>query len=74
MKATIKIMGKEYHGEGKTIAEALENISYTGFSRFKSMLMVNGKTVVLIPQQTQRLFSPVKMVRDIAIKNLSLRF
>jgi hypothetical protein len=74
MEATLTIMGKKYVGKGKTASEAIEAISYKGFARFKSVLTLNGKTMVLMPLQTMRLFAPSKMIREVAIKNLTLRF
>lgn len=74
MKATLEIMGKKYVGEGKTVSEAIGAIQYKGFARFRSTITINGKMIILIPMQTLRLFSPNKMVREVNIKNLSLRF
>lgn len=78
MKATIAIAGKKYSAEGVTVQEALSSLPYKGFSKLKSILtVVDGKkekTVVLPPLQTVRLFSKNKMMKDIAVKSLSLKF
>lgn len=78
MKATITIAGKKYSSEGITTQEALSSLPYKGFSKLKSILtVVDGKkekTVVLPPLQTVRLFSNNKMMKDIAVKTLSLKF
>lgn len=78
MKATITIAGKKYSAEGATVQEALSSLPYKGFSKLKSILtVVDGKkekTVVLPPLQTVRLFSNNKMMKDIAVKTLSLKF
>lgn len=72
--ATIKIHGKDCSAEGETVTEALENLSFQGFSRTQSRLTVGEKTIVLYPQQTFRLFSLNPMMRSIAIKQTALRF
>lgn len=79
MKATIEILGKKYTGEGKTVSEALLNLPYKGFPKLKAMLTVikddkTEKTIVLMPLQTQRLFAPSPLMREIAIKNTAIRF
>ena len=74
MKAVISIMGKKYEGEGETPLEAIRNIPYKGFPRLKSILVVGNKEVILSAMQTQRLFAPNPMMREVNTKSISLRF
>ena len=74
MKAVIVIMGKKYEGEGETIAQAISNIPYAGFARFKALLTVGDKTKVLTPVQTMKLFSKSPLMKEIALKQTALRF
>lgn len=74
MKAIIDIMGKKYEGEGDTPRDAIASIEYKGFARAKSLLTIGEKTVVLTHVQTMKIFSPNKMMRDIAIKQVALKF
>ena len=76
--ATIKILGKEYMATGETVKEALAQLPYSGLTMVKSFLTIKGenyeKTVFLPPIQTKRLFAPNKLAKEIAIKQISMRF
>ena len=79
MKANIVIFGKMFSGEGKTPTEAIGNIKVTGFVKAKSLLTVAydnnaERTIVLNPYQTQRLFAPNALMREIALKTTANRF
>lgn len=78
MIATITILGKKYTGEGKTAQEAIGNLNYKGFAKTKALLTVSDgekeKTIVLYPAQTQRLFAPQPLTKEIAVKQTALRF
>lgn len=78
MKATLTILGKKYEAKGTTPTEAISKLSYGGFARLKSVLTINDgekeKTVVLYPTQTLRLFSKNELMREIAIKQVALKF
>ena len=78
MKGIIKIYGKDYTSEGKDVKECLENLPYKGFSRVISTLTIKDnekeKSVVLYPRQTQRLFSLSPMMKEIAVKQIGMRF
>ena len=76
--ASIKIFGKEYKATGGTVAEAIAGLSPVGFTKTKSILTIsNGKESkdrFLPPLATYRLFSQSKLMREVAIKNISLMF
>lgn len=74
IQATILINGRKFTGEGESARAALESIPYKGFAKFKSVLVIGKKEVVLLPMQTQRLFSPNPTIREVALKQLVLRF
>jgi len=74
MKATIKILNKEYVAEGETVKEALENLGYKGFAKLNSVLTIKEKTVYLAPMRTQRLFALSPLMRQIAIKQIAMLF
>jgi len=74
MKATINILGKNYEAEGETARQALEGLEYKGFAKVKSVLTVGEKAIVLSHTQTQRLFSQSPMMKEIAVKQVALRF
>lgn len=79
MKATIVIFGKMFSANGETPVEALTNLKVTGLAKAKSLLTVSydnntEKTIVLNPYQTQRLFSPNPLMREIALKSTANRF
>lgn len=78
LTASIKILGKIYTSKGKTVAEALANLQPVGVTKGSSILSIsNGERSrdrVLNTIQTYRLFSPSKLTREIALKNISLLF
>lgn len=77
IKATIKILGREYKSTGETVVECLNNLK-PGFAKAKSVLTVEkGKEkreriLGVIP--TSRLFSPSPTVREAATKQTALLF
>lgn len=75
--ASIKILGKIYTATGATKREALENLK-PELGRGVSIITVSTgdkrKEKVLAPMQTMRLFSPSKLMREIALKNTALLF
>ena len=75
--AKIKVLGKVYSSSGSTAKEAIENLS-PGTVKGVSILSIskgsNMKDKVLTHQQTFRLFSGSKLMREIAIKNTSILF
>ena len=76
--ASIKILGKKYEAKGATAHEAIGNLKVGGFVKSMSVLeIVHGevrKSRVFPPLQTARLFSPSPMMREIAIKNVSIMY
>lgn len=79
MKATIVIFGNMFSANGETPLEAISNLKVTGLTKAKSLLTVSyennaERTIVLNPYQTQRLFSPNALMREIALKSTANRF
>lgn len=72
--ASIKILGKHFNSTGSTVREAIENLKPEGKCAGMSILTVNGKDRVIGGMQTVRLFSASKLMREIALKNISLMF
>ena len=76
--ATIKVLGKKYEAKGATALEAIEKLKVGQVVKGVSVLEVsNGevrKSKILSGPQTFRLFSVSPMMRDVAIKNVSLMF
>ena len=77
-KSSIKIFGKIHTAEGSSVQEAIANLAPPGVSRGMSILAVTkgDKTVdkILNTFQTSRLFSPARLVREIALKNTVMKF
>lgn len=76
--ASIKILGRTYTSSGKDVREAIEALKLGGVAKGVSILeIVHGKkrkSVILPPPTTFRVFSSSGTVREIALKNLGLRF
>lgn len=77
IKAKIKVLGKTYTSQGKTIPEAIGNLK-PGIAKGMSILTIqNGDKTqdrVLPHIMTQRIFSPSPTTRLINIKQISMRF
>ena len=74
MNASIKIFAQTFHAKGETPLEAIGNLKVTGLTKAKSILTVGERTIVLNPYQTQRLFAPSSLMREIALKTTANRF
>ena len=79
MNATIVIFGKHFTAQGDTPIEAIGNLKVVGLTKAKSLLTVSygnnaERTIVLNPYQTQRLFAPNALMREIALKTTANRF
>lgn len=74
MMATLDILGKKYSGEGKTPVEAIGAIDFVGNPRGKALLSIGEKNVVLSAWQVARIVSKHPLTKNIAIKQLALRF
>lgn len=74
LKATIQIFANKFESKGNTPLEAISNLKVTGFTKARSVLTVGERTIVLNPYQTQRLFSPSALMREIALKSTANRF
>ena len=76
--ASLKIFGKITSSVGATLSEALASLAPQGKVMGRSILTISSGLVskdrVLNPAQTFRLFSPNKMTREIALKNIALLF
>lgn len=77
-EAIIRVFGKIYKANGSTPIEAISNLKVTGKAAGASVLAVsNGKDKrdrILNSGQVMRLFSQSKLMREIALKNLSMLF
>lgn len=74
MKATVLIFGNKFEAKGETPIEAIGNLKVVGLTKAKSILTVGERTIVLNPYQTQRLFAPNALMREIALKSTANRF
>lgn len=75
MKAAIKVMGREYSAEGETVQEAIGNLVVPhGAARGAAVLSVDDQKIILAARQAQNLFNPSPAIREVHIKNISLRF
>lgn len=76
--ALIKVFGKTFTAKGSTVKEAIENLNVGKLNKGVSVLQIthNGSSSskILPSVQTARLFSPSPLTREVAIKNVSLRF
>lgn len=77
IEVSLQNMGKTHKAKGKTVMEALEKIK-PGAVAGKSILVIsNGENKVerVLPHIiAKRAFTTVGMVREVALKNLSLMF
>jgi hypothetical protein len=78
VEAEIKILGKVFSSKGQDVKEALNNLKVGHVPKTMSVLKVKKdggeRSRVLLPKQTFRLFSPMPLMREIAIKQISLLF
>ena len=74
MIAKIKIFSNTFEAKGDTPLEAIGNLKVVGLTKAKSLLTVGERTIVLNPHQTQRLFAPNALMREIALKTTANRF
>ena len=76
--ASIKVLGKVYTSTGSSTKEAIENLKAGNVAKGMSVLTLsrgkNSHSVILPPNQTFRLFTPSRLMREIAIKQISMRF
>lgn len=77
-KAEVKVLGKLYDAEGKSVLEAISNLKPEGVVKGVSILKVSKGEVsvdkILSTIQTARLFSQSKITREVALKNASMLF
>jgi len=76
--ASVRILGKTYVAKSSDLRKAIESLDVGKVAKGVSILEVSHgdskKSVILPPAQTFRVFSSSGMVREIAMKNLLLRF
>lgn len=75
--ASIKIMGVTYSAEGKTIRQAIEGLKPKNAKSSAILYISNGeitKERIIGMPIVMRLFSFSKLMREIALKNVSLLF
>ena len=76
--ASIKILGRVYNSTGESVKEAIENLKPEGKCAGTSVLSITKGEVkkdrILTSMQTFRMFSLSPMMKQIAIKNVSLMF
>lgn len=77
-KASIKVLGKIYTSEGGTGPEALSSLKVGNVAKGMSILTLSNGTLtkekVLPSNATSRLFSPSRLTREIALKNITILF
>lgn len=70
---TIKVLGKTYKSEGKTIGEAIASLKPTNCKGKSILIVKRGEVIkerILSPVVTFRLFNTYGLSKDIAIKNV----
>ena len=76
--ASVKILGKFYQSTGVTAKEAIQSLPITGIAKGMAILSVTHdgkvKEKVMTSPQTFRLFSGGRIMREVALKNISLLF
>lgn len=76
--ATVKILGKVYTSTGSTATEAFLNLKPNGVARGMGILSLSKgekRAEKILPSfQVSRMFSASPLVREIALKNIGLRF
>lgn len=74
---SLKTMGKTHKAEGESVMEALEKIKLRAVAGKSVLIISNGKDTVerVLPHIiARRAFTTIGMVREVALKNLSLIF
>ena len=75
--ASIKVLGKTYEAKGATISEAIAGLKVQNCKGKAILTIQHGdvkKDKVLMPMQAFRLFSASKLMREIALKQVSYLF
>lgn len=76
--ASIKVLGKTYSATGLTAREAIGNLKVGNVAKGMSVLTLSkgekSCSKVLPPIQTFRLFTPSRLIREVSIKNVAMRF
>lgn len=76
--AVLKVMGKTTTAEGASVSEAISKLSSLGTRGNMSILTVSYGTKkrekVLNRAQTNRLFTQSRLMREVALKNVSALF
>lgn len=76
--ASIKLFGRTYTGKGASVTGAIEAIKMEGFAKGSGLLSVSKGELrqdrVLTAPQVFRLFSASRLMREVTIKQVSMRF
>jgi len=76
--ASIRVFGKTYEAKGESVRDAIEHLKLPGVVRAVGILTVShgskSKDKVLPANATFRLFSPSKLMREVALKQTALLF
>lgn len=76
--ASIKILGQIYTSKGSSPREAIENLKVGNVAKGVSILSIikgdRKQDKILTAPQTFKLFSASKLMREITLKQVSLRF
>lgn len=76
--ASLKSFGRIHKGEGETIQEAIQSLNMGHFVKGVSVLTISkdgvSKDKILTAPQTYRLFSVSRLMKEIALKQISLMF
>ncbi len=76
-QATLKIGGRDYNSKGKSVFEALENLT-PGNAKGTGVLVIKkgkeSKERILYPRQLTRLFAASPMTRQAQLKGISMLF
>lgn len=77
-KLSIKILGRTYESNGKTMIEALNKLDIKNVKGVRGIITVEHgqikKDRILMPLQANRLFNSYGLMKEIAIKNISYLF
>ena len=76
--ASIKVLGKKYEAKGSSAKEAIGNLKVGNVAKGMSVLEITkgkvSKSKILNHPQTFRLFTLSKLMREVALKQVSLMF
>lgn len=78
VEVSLKVLGKTFTATGSTVSEALFNVQPIGVAKGMAILTItkgeDKRERILSPIQTFRLFNGGRIMREIAVKNISMLF